>query len=80
MPDELNMLIPIMPIIAATPDSILPINNSPAAIAQVANPVMRRNLITAMPSLCRIASGGLRVSPESRPHGLFSGNGGPKGI
>jgi hypothetical protein len=68
--DEPIKPIPTMPTSAATPDSILPINNSPAAIPQIANPVMKRILIVARPPVGRIASCGLRVS--TRPYGLFS--------
>lgn len=70
MPDELSMLIPIMPTIAATPDSILPINSNVAAVPHIANPMMKRVFIIAKPSASRIASWAL--SPSLRPCGPFS--------
>jgi hypothetical protein len=55
MADELNMLIPTMPTIAATPDSTLPINSNTAAVPQITNPIMKRVLIIALPSVGRIS-------------------------
>ena len=66
--DEPIKPIPTIPISAATPDSIAPSNNNPAAIPQITNPMIKRILFIANPSPHHF----LDTQSARLPHGLFS--------